>query len=119
MRNRTANQIQADRKFDKSLKQTVQNSRKIISFSLRDSDVIVGGEKSLVQKVMETNGVKEIIQILKEAGEDRTETPMEFEQTKPSYCLPKMRFQIDGPKFNQTSGQEQLGGPKICLIYLI
>ena len=123
-KNRTAQQIRADRNFQKQIEEHVKISgRRIIVLSLEDNKVAKLGEESLVRLAVERGediNLKDMENYMKGMGEPSCGTcrqdhkckehkyGLRYVKSPASVSLPPMKYKIDGPSWSLNVGRNQL-----------
>ena len=112
MTNRSAKAISADNRYDQFLKDHVsKQSRRIISFSIRDNEVHVNGDKDSLNLIDDFPDltIKDLIAKLKELGEAGDQSLEYADSTDASSSpLPPMSFAYCGPNWNHVNARKQL-----------
>ena len=122
-KNRTLQQIRADRNFQKQVEEHVKISgRRIVVLSLEDNKVAKLGEESLVKLASEQDDInlKDLENYMKAMGEPTCGTcgkdhkckehkyGLRYVKSPGSVSLPPMKYKIDGPSWCLIVGRNQL-----------
>ena len=114
-KNRTAQQIRADRDFQKELKKYVKLSgRRVIVLSLEDNKVAKSGEESLVRLARERDDItlKNLEMYMLAMGEPSCgkdkKYGLKYVKSPDSVMLPPMKYKIEGRNWSLNVGRNQL-----------
>ena len=114
-KNRTAQQIRADRDFQKELKKYVKLSgRRVIVLSLEDNKVAKSGEESLVRLARERDDItlKNLEMYMLAMGEPSCgkdkKYGLKYVKSPDSVMLPPMKYKIEGRSWSLNVGRNQL-----------